>query len=67
MLSLVQTEANKKSKEKKRAQRSARKKVVKSDEKKLKEKDARIEQVVAEMRNRADADSEAEVQPKEKL
>ena len=67
MLSLVQTEANRKSKEKKRAQRSARKKVVKSDEKKLKEKDARIERVVAEMRERAEIESEAEVQPKEKL
>ena len=67
MLSLVQTEVNRKSKETKRAQRSARKKVVKSDEKKLKEKDARIERVVAEMRERAEIESEAEVQPKEKL
>ena len=37
LLSLVQTEANKELKEKKRAQRQARKKVVKSEEKKWKE------------------------------
>ena len=58
MPSLVQTEANRELKEKKRAQRQARKKVVKSDEKKQKEKDERIRRVVAEMQQRPHSDSD---------
>ena len=59
LLSLVQTEANKELKEKKRAQRQARKKVVKSDEKKWKERNGRIQKVAAEMKQRAADDGES--------
>ena len=67
LLSLVQTEANKELKEKKRAQRQARKKVVKSDEKKWKERNGRIQNVAAEMKQRAADDGESSGhEPKEK-
>ena len=67
LLSLVQTEANKELKEKKRAQRQARKKVVKSDEKKWKERNDRIQKVAAEMKQRAADDGESSGhEPKEK-
>jgi hypothetical protein len=67
LLSLVQTEANKELKEKKRTQRQARKKVVKSDEKKWKERNGRIQNVAAEMKQRAADDGESSGhEPKEK-
>lgn len=66
MISLVQTEQNRQSKEKKRAQRQARKKVVEADPKKLAEKEKRIAQVVEEMQQRSDDDESDHRSTKEK-
>ena len=66
MISLVQTEENRQSKEKKRAQRQARKKVVKADPKKAAEKEKRIAEVVEEMKQRSEDEESEHRSTKEK-
>lgn len=66
LICLTQTEANRKSKEQKRQQRTSRKKVLREDPMKQKVRDDRIKQLASEMSKLQDSSDECEQANKEK-